>query len=82
MGMIDGGTVGVGYVCGCKRNFEETTRRWVPKFCHNPEHRPYPCGCYNIAENMMLCTRHSLLRATAVTTAALLLAFGVFHLFF
>ena len=80
--MIDGGIVGVGYVCGCESEFHEELKRWVPKFCSNTEHRAYPCGCYNIAGDAVTCIRHLLLRFAAIAAAALLLGFSAYRLLF
>jgi len=54
MGMVDGGIEGVGYTCGCEERLDTSEKQ----FCTNTDHKAYPCGCYNIGENLVECTRH------------------------
>lgn len=38
--------------CGCFND------GGMPKFCANPEHTIYPCGCMNLGGNFIQCTKH------------------------
>jgi len=57
MGIVDGGIVGCGYVCGCSQRLDTGEM----KFCDNPKHTARSCGCYNIGGNPVTCTKHTVL---------------------
>lgn len=75
MGIRDGGgPAGVGYACGCQENFDGGSGSgWAPRFCENPRHRSWPCGCKNIGGNLVVCNKHLGYRIIIVGLLALVL---------
>ena len=73
MSMIDGGIVGCGYVCGCEQRLDTVEK----KFCDNPKHKAYSCGCYNIGGNPVTCTKHIALYTFGILAIVILGYIGI-----
>ena len=77
MGIVDGGMVGCGYVCGCSRRWDTGEM----KFCDYPKHKAYSCGCYNIGGNPVTCTKHTVLYTLGAVAVVILGYIGITNIF-